>query len=71
MASIREKLTLLAGPAVVSPAVRRAGRSGWCVWRDALGPGYAIGPTEQMVDYAALRASSPYQCSDSPVQVMH
>jgi len=33
-----------------------------CVWRDSLGPGFAVGASGRLVAYAASSAAGPYRC---------
>ena len=33
-----------------------------CVWRDALGPGYAVGVSETVAGFVASTAAKPYHC---------
>ena len=33
-----------------------------CTWRDATGPGYAVGITERLAEYVDKKAREPYRC---------
>lgn len=44
------------------PAFSVAQRSESCAWRDALGPGYAVGITQELATFVAATASAPYRC---------
>ena len=51
-------------PARAMSSPRRGpGINASCAWRDALGPGYAVGLTEQMATFVAAKAAQPYRCS--------
>jgi hypothetical protein len=42
---------------------QRPGDAAACVWRDGLGPGYAVAASGRLVAYAASTARGPYRCS--------
>jgi hypothetical protein len=39
-----------------------AGDTAACVWRDSLGPGFAVAASGRLVAYAASSAAGPYKC---------